>query len=61
MSVSSAKFRIYAIFALSSAQKLCKVEIDLCLLLVWPGVAESVFGSVGKVKQSNKVLVLLLC
>lgn len=48
-------------FALSSAQKLCKVEIDLCLLLVWPGVAESVFGSVGKVKQSNKVLVLLLC
>lgn len=45
-------------FALSSAQKLCKVEIDL---LVWPGVAESVFGSVGKVKQSNKVLVLLLC
>lgn len=61
MSVSSAKFRIYAIFRAEFGTKICKVEIDLCLLLVWPGVAESVFGSVGKVKQSNKVLVLLLC
>lgn len=31
------------------------------LTAVWLCVAESLFGSVGKVKQSRKILVLLLC